>query len=176
MTEAKALKNLRNGSEDALEWFIHHYNGYVTTVVFNIIGSSMDMADVEEVVADVFVTLWQNADAVHSVKGYLGTVARNKAKNKAREVGFSLPLDESLLTIAGPGPESSYEKKELSAAVKRAVLLMPPPDKEIFLRFYYYYQSIEEISGEMGINISTVKTHLRRGRQKLKVILTRYLT
>lgn len=176
MTEAKALKNLRNGSEEALEWFIRHYNGYVTSIVFHIIGSSMDMADVEEVVSDVFVTLWQNADAVHSVKGFLGTVARNMSKNKVRDAGCDLSLDENILTIEGPSLEGSYEKKELSAAVKRAVLLMPPPDKEIFLRFYYYYQSLEEISGEMGMNISTVKTRLRRGRQKLKVTLTRYLT
>ena len=176
MTEAKALRNLRNGSEEALEWFIHQYNAYVTTVVYNIIGTSMDMSDVEEVVSDVFVTLWQNADSVRSVKGYLGTVARNKAKNKAREAGCDLSLDENILVIEGPGPESTYEKKELSAAVKRAVFQMPPPDKEIFLRFYYYYQSLEDISTEMGINISTVKTRLRRGRQKLKVTLTRYLT
>lgn len=176
MTEAKALKKLQNGSEEALEWFIHHYNAYVTTVVFNIIGSSMDMADVEEVVSDVFVALWQNADAVHSVKGYLGTVARNKAKNKAREAGCDLSLDENILTIESPTLEGSYEKKELSAAVKRAVLLMPPPDKEIFLRYYYYYQTLEEISTEMGLNLSTVKTRLRRGREKLKVTLTHYLT
>lgn len=176
MTEAKALRNLRNESEDALAWFIHQYNAYVTTVVYNIIGSSMDMSDVEEVVSDVFVTLWQNADAVHSVKGYLGTVARNKAKNKAREAGCDLSLDENSLTIEGPSLESLYEKQELSRAVKQAVLLMPPPDKEIFLRYYYYYQTVDEISTEMGINISTVKTQLRRGRQKLKVTLTRYLT
>lgn len=176
MTEAKALSSLRKGSGDALEWFIHRYNGYVTTIVFNIIGTSMGMADVEEVVSDVFVALWQNADSVHSVKGFLGTVARNKAKNKAREAGCDLSLDESILVIDETSPESCFEKAELFAAVRRAVLLMPPPDKEIFLRFYYYYQTLEEISTEMGLNLSTVKTRLRRGREKLKAALTRYLT
>lgn len=176
MTEARALRKLQSGSEEALEWFIHHYNAYVTTVVFNIIGSSMDMADVEEVVSDAFVALWQNADTVHSVKGYLGTVARNKAKNKAREAGCELSLDDNILTVQGANLEVSYEKKELSAAVKQAVLRMPPPDKEIFLRYYYYYQTLEEISTEMHLNLSTVKTRLRRGRAKLKVTLAHYLT
>ena len=60
--------------------------------------------------------------------------------------------------------------------MKRAVLAMHQPDKEIFLRFYYYYQSLEAISLEMGINLSSVKSRLRRGREKLKQSLLRYLT
>lgn len=176
MTEAAKLKKLRNGSEDALAWFIQKYSGYVTAVVFNIIGSSMDMADVEEVVSDTFVELWRNAEAVYSVKGYLGTIARNKAKNMARKVGSDLPLDENILVIDDATPEGHYEKKELATAVKRAVIVMPPPDKEIFLRYYYYYQTLEQIAAEMDMNLSTVKTRLRRGREKLKVTLTQYLT
>lgn len=176
MTEATALKQLKNGSEEALCWFIHQYTPYVTTVVLNIIGSSMDRADVEEVVSDVFVALWQNAEAVRSPKGFLGTVARNKAKNKARELGNNLPLEENILVIDELTPEHQFERKELSAAVKRAVLEMGQPEKDIFLRFYYYYQTLEEIAVEMGMPLSTVKTKLRRGRVKLKQTLKRYLT
>ena len=176
MTEASALKQLKNGSEEALGWFIHKYTPYVTTVVFNIIGNSMSNADTEEVVSDVFVALWQNADKVHSPKGYLGTVARNKAKNKVRELSLDLPLEDHILVVDQLTPEGQWEQKELSAAVKRAVLEMGHPDKEIFLRFYYYCQTQEEISGEMHIPLSTVKTKLRRGRSKLKQSLARYLT
>ena len=45
---------------------------------------------------------------------------------------------------------------------------MSHPDREIFLRHYYYCQTVSQISGEMGINVSTVKTKLRRGREKLR--------
>lgn len=176
MTELTALKQLKNGSEDALCWFIHKYTPYVTTVVFNIIGNSMADADMEEVVSDVFVALWQNAGNVHSPKGFLGTVARNKAKNKARELNLTLPLQEHYLVIDELTPEMQWEQKELNTAVKRAILEMGHPDKDIFLRFYYYYQTLEEISTEMSIPLSTVKTKLRRGRGKLKQALIRYLT
>ena len=176
LTEAKALRELRSGSEEALGWFIHRYTPYVTTVIGNIIGASMDPADIEEVAADVFFTLWQNADRVRSVKGFLGTVARNKAKNKLRELCGDLPLKDHILTLDVPGPEDRFQQEELAAAVKRAVLRMPQPDREIFLRFYYYYQSLEDISAETGINLSTVKTKLRRGRVRLKNALSRYLT
>lgn len=176
MTERKALRDLRNGSEEALAWFIHQYTPYVATVIHNIIGTYMDTADIEEVASDVFLALWENANSITSVKGYLGTLARNKAKNKLREMNREMPLMDEILIVDGLDLEEQVEEKELSAAVKRAVLAMPQPDKEIFLRFYYYYQSLEDISAEMEMNLSSVKSKLRRGRLKLKQSLLRYLT
>ena len=176
MTETTALRNLKKGDQEALAWFIHKYNPYVTTVVYNIIGNSMDQSDIEEVVSDVFVALWQNAEKIHSPRGFLGTTARNRAKNKARELMLTLPLEDAVIVIDELNPEAQIEKRELSAAVKRAVLKMGQPEKEIFLRFYYYYQTLEEISEDMKIPLSTVKTKLRRGRIKLKQTLARYIT
>jgi RNA polymerase sigma-70 factor (ECF subfamily) len=176
LTERQALKQLRMGSEEALGWFIHQYTPYVTTVIHNIIGTYMDISDVEEVAADVFFALWEEAELVHSPKGFLGTVARNKAKNKLRELTDNLPLNDYLLITEEDGLEARTEKKELAAAVKRSVLAMRQPDRDIFLRFYYYYQSLDEISCEMGIGLSTVKSRLRRGRAKLRQTLLRYIT
>ena len=176
MTETNALKGLKKGSEEALEWFVDAYTPYVTAIIHNIIGDCMDMADVEEVASDVFFALWENARKVYSVKGYLGTVARNMAKNKLRSLGCDLPLDEKILVIAGGNPEAALEEKEKARAVKRAVLRMPYPEREIFLRHYYYCQKIETISEEMSIPLSTVKTKLRRGRARLGRELEKLIT
>ena len=56
MTENKALRELKKGSEEALEWFVDQYSSYVTTIIYNIIGEVMDEADIEEVASDVFFT------------------------------------------------------------------------------------------------------------------------
>lgn len=176
MTEANALKELKKGSEPALEWFIDSYTPYVTAIIRNIIGECMDLADVEEVASDVFYALWENARKVYSVKGYLGTVARNMAKNKLRSLDWDLPLEEKILVVAGDNPETALEEKEKAKAVKRAVLRMPYPEREIFLRHYYYCQKIETISREMDIPLSTVKTKLRRGRARLGRELEKILT
>ena len=97
MTETKALRQLKQGSADALKWFISKYTPYVSTIIYNIIGSSMSVSDTEEVASDVFFALWENADKVKSgsVRGYLGSIARNKAKNKFREAGFEIGDTES---------------------------------------------------------------------------------
>jgi len=57
--------------------------------------------------------------------------------------------------------------------VRQEVDSLPGPDREIFLRHYYYAQTVQEIARQMGLNESTIKTKLRRGRMKLKDILTR---
>ena len=176
MTEKQALRLLRNGSEDALGWFISQYTPYVTTIIHNIIGAYMDIADVEEVASDVFFALWENAGKVFSVKAYLGALARNKAKNKLREFQGDLSLSEDLLVMEELTPEDRLEKQEPTSAVRRAVDRMREPDREIFLRYYYYYQTMEAISREMAMPLATVKTRLRRGKLKLKQSLLRYLT
>lgn len=176
MTEEAALRELKRGSEEALVWFIDAYTPYVTAIIHNIIGDCMDMTDVEEVASDVFYALWENARKVYSVKGYLGTVARNMAKNKLRALSLDLPLEEQILLVEGKNPEERIEEKERNRAVKRAVLGMPHPEREIFLRHYYYCQTMEAISREMGIPLSTVKTKLRRGRIRLGRELQKLLT
>ena len=176
MTEATALRELKKGSETALIWFIDAYTPYVTAIIHGIIGEHMDMADVEEVASDVFFALWENAGKVYSVKGYLGTMARNKAKNKLRDLTYDLPLEEQILVLEGRNPEDTMEEKERNRAVRRAVLQMRQPEKEIFLRHYYYCQKVDTISVEMNLPLSTVKTKLRRGRARLGRELQKLIT
>lgn len=176
MTEATALRELKKGSETALSWFIDAYTPYVTAIIHGIIGEHMDMADVEEVASDVFFALWENARKVYSVKGYLGTMARNKAKNKLRDLTYDLPLEEQILVLEGGSPEDTMEEKERNRAVRQAVLQMHQPEKEIFLRHYFYCQKVDTISAELGLPLSTVKTKLRRGRARLGRELQKLIT
>lgn len=178
MTEDRALKKLQRGSEDALAWFITKYTPYVSTIVYNIIGDAMGGADIEEVTSDVFFALWNNAEKIRplSVRAYLGSVARNMAKNRLRSHALELSLEDDILLVDPETPEARLEQRELHQAVRQAVLSMTEPDREIFLRFYYYCQPLADISEEMGIHLSTVKTRLRRGREKLRDTLTAYHT
>ena len=85
--------------EDALAWFIDRYAPYVSTIIYNILGSFVDSSDLEEVASDVFLTLWNNAKSVNpgKVKAYLGGIARNKAKEYTRKIGTELSLEDDIL-------------------------------------------------------------------------------
>jgi len=173
VNEKNALRALKHKDEAALEWFIDRYAAYVGAIVYNIIGQIMTLYDVEEVTSDVFLVFWENADKVKhdKIKAYLGGIARNKAKAKTRELTQDIPLEDDIIIISDTTPEHTLLKREQEKAIYRAVLSMQHPDKEIFLRHYYYCQPVAKIAEEMNINASTVKTKLRRGRNKLKDIL-----
>ena len=86
LTEEQALWQMKQGSQDALAWFIQRYGAYVSTIIHNIIGQRMSNADVEEVASDVFLALWNNAGKIlpTAARSWLATVARNTARSRLR--------------------------------------------------------------------------------------------
>ena len=170
------LQNTKAGDPSGLKALMERYVPYISVIVWNILRDAMSPQDAEEVVSDVFLAAWEQAADLKAghVKGWLGTVARNKAKNKLRQMGRTISLEENSVDIPAPNDLSeAMEQDEERRLVRQAVDALPPEDKEIFLRHYYYAQSIKEISDHMALNESTIKTKLRRGRMKLKEALTK---
>ena len=175
MTEEQALRQIRRGSQEALLWFIDRYGAYVSAIIRGIIGQTLAESDVEEIASDVFFALWNNAEKVCSgaARPWLSAVARNAARDRLRRAVPEQPLPEDAVIVDDRTPETALTEKEQTARVQLALLSLEPADREVFLRFYYYGQRIGDISREMGLNESTVKSKLRRGREKLKVFLLR---
>ena len=170
MDENSALQALCAGDEAALMWFIDRYTAYVATIINNMLLPRLTAADTEEAAADVFLALWKNAPPIKpgGVRAYLGGIARNKARDALRSLREELPLEEDVLSIPGPGPDEALTERELAERTRRAVELMPEPDREIFLRHYYYCQGVADIALALDMNANTVKTRLRRGRERLR--------
>lgn len=172
--EQRLLANLKRKKRGSLEAVIDIYTPYVSVIVYNIIGSQMTREDVEEVVSDVFISLWRNAENLDINKGcirtYIGTAARNLAKNKLRKLSSYVELNENDVTFKEE-PYISVEKKEEQESLMHLIQELGEPDSEIFMRYYYYEEKISKISKNMGINISTIKTKLARGRKRLKEVL-----
>lgn len=176
MREEVILRRLQARDPAGLEALMERYIPYISAVVWNILRCAMQPEDAEEVVSDVFLTAWNQAEQLETgyVKQWLAAVARNKAKNKLRQLGRELPLEEDYLELPSDSdPADAAEKAEKRTLVTEAVNSLGDQDRELFLRHYYYAQTINEISKDMALNESTVKTRLRRGRMKLKDFLMR---
>ena len=171
MIDAILLGAVRCGSEGALRKVIDKYSRYICTVIRNTVGMSLTHEDVEETASDVFFALWQNADRVDKLRAWLAATARNKAKNKLRDVCDTLPLDERLAADGKKEIEDALVAEHERDAVKAAILSMANPDRDIFLRHYYASQTVAAISAETGMTEAAIKHRLVRGRKKLRVIL-----
>ena len=169
--EEKLVKALRRGELSALEELLDRYTPYVSSVIARILRGRQ--ADVEELTADVFLAAWDNRAKLQpgKVKGYLGTIARNRAFNLLRASRESLPLEDDVLLLETEGPDRALDKKETARVVNQALSQLDKPQRELFVRHYYYGQTVQEAAEAMGLNQSTAKTWLRRGRETLKAIL-----
>ena len=171
MTEEQLVKALRRGELSALEELLDRYTPYVSSVISRILRGRQ--ADVEELTADVFLAAWDNRDKLRpgKVKGYLGAIARNRAFNLLRADQASLPLEEDVLLLETDGPDKELDRRETARMVNKALAQLDRPQRELFVRHYYYGQTVQEAALAMGLNLSTAKTWLRRGRESLKTYL-----
>ena len=174
MKEDSILWKMRRRDPDGLEMLMDRYIPYVSAIVWNILRDCMAKEDAEEVVSDVFLAAWHSPQSLlpGKVKAWLGAVARNKAKNALRNAGGDLPLEEDVLVLTDDISFEKLERQEQTELVRQAVDSLSPKDREIFLRHYYYAQTVSHISREMKMPESTIKSRLRRGREKLKEYLT----
>ncbi len=167
------LQKMQAKDPAGLEGLMDAYGAYVCAIVSAILGQTMTPEDGEEVVSDVFLAAWNHAGDIRpgKAKAWLGAVARNKAKNKLRKAGKALPLEEDILELEGESPFERMEREQRRQLVREAIDSLGEPDREIFLRHYYSIQTVSQISRQMGIQESTVKSKLARGRKKLKTKL-----
>ena len=175
MNERAVLRRLRDGDTGALSEIIAFYTPYLYTVASNIMDPPLSREDVEEAVSDAFVQLWTHRAEVvpGKLKAWLAVVARNRAKDALRAARLSEPLDDDLLDIAAPGSmEKAVLSAELTELTREAVDSLGEPDSEIFKRHYFLYQKTDKIAAVLDLNAATVRTKLRRGRERLRTYFT----
>lgn len=171
MTESEIIAELKDGSTDALCTLISRYTAYVSAIVCRIVGYDRQ-EDCEELIADIFISLWNNRHKVkeNKVKAYIGTIARNSAYNFVRDKKEVLPLNEEIL-FRGDSPQAYAEKRDMGYMLKKALSQLEPENKELMLRYYFYGQKLTDAAREMNINSSTAKSRLKRSREELRNIL-----
>ena len=166
--EEKLLSRLKLGDEKVLEKAISIYTPYLSTVLFNLAGSRLSAEDSEEIIADVFIALWNNASRIDLKKGtvrsYIAATARNGALKRLNRQHACATLEDAELE----DKNSLSESHILNELVWESVMALGEPDSEIFVRYYNYGQKLNEIAKATGLKLSTVKTKLSRGKQKLK--------
>ena len=172
VNEAKLLRRLKKEAKKSIDEAIEIYTPYISTVLYNMVGNELPREDIEEIVSDVFVSLWRNAENIDLNKGtirsYLAASARNFALKRLNKRKEHTSLDDIELPDESDFADSSAENDYLW----KAVMQLGEPDNEIFVRFYKYDEKLKDISKATGLKLSTVKTRLSRGKQKLRKILS----
>lgn len=171
------IQRVAKGDHSALTDLFNETSPLVFATALRVVGFR---ADAEEITADVYARLWRIARSYDSgrggVVGWLRTIARNlsfdllrsRAMRVRHEVALSLEsceygdrLDLERQLIAG----------QANKRVRMALEALPSEQRQAIELAYFAGLKYAEIAEEVGRPIGTVKTRIRLGLQKLRLIL-----
>ena len=157
-----------------LEKAMKDYTNYIYVIIRNDYTNFVD-EDVEEIVLDVFLTLWNNQnklDINKKMSSYIAGITRNLIKKKYRQNKESENIEdyeEKLIDFSNI--ELSFIQREKNTIINNELNSMKAEDREIFVKYYYFEKSIKEIANYYNISESKVKSKLFRIRKRLHRIL-----
>lgn len=134
-------------------------------------------ADAEDVVQEIFITLWKSAaqydPTVASESTWVTTVARRKLidlrRKHARRGATSELLDE--LPSSAPSQDELAERADEAAHAARALAELRPDQQRVLQLAVVHGLTYEEIATKLTMPLGTVKTHARRGLMRVRELL-----
>ena len=150
--------------EDQTRQIMDELGNSILRLAYSYLHNMEDAEDILQETLIKFVTTRPVFENEKHRKAWLLTVASNLAKNRIdyNKVRQSEELNEE---IAGA------EAKEDLSLVWEAVKKLPGAQREVINLFYQEGYQTAEIAGILGRKESTVRSDLRRAREKLKEIL-----
>lgn len=176
MTDTEIIQLYWQRDESAVSETDIAYGTYCRTIAGNILQCD---EDTEESVNDTYFAVWNSLppDWPDCLKAYIGCLCRRISisayrRGTAKKRGgcqSEIAIEElsAYLPDKDGSPETTVELKELAAALSTFLRSLPDRERNVFMARYWYVMPINDISARLSLNINTVKTILRRTRQKL---------
>ncbi|SEP12856.1 RNA polymerase sigma-70 factor, ECF subfamily [Niastella yeongjuensis] len=175
--ESALLVQLQAGSEAA---FTLLYQAYAERLYYNILALVKDGLTAEELVQDVFSSIWQKRETIRidtSFGGYLFAASRNRVYD------FFRKLDRDHALYAAIKAAASYEYSYIEEALldrenadilQKAIKSLPQQRRRAFELCKIEGCSYKEASEIMGISLSTLKDHMANAREAIRSYVSKH--
>jgi len=178
--DEELIARLAYGDLDALDALYARYARPVFSLAVRVLG---DEAEAEEVTQDVFERAWRHASSFDRTRGRLATWllsmthhtaidALRKRQRRPRALGGE-PAAVALRLVADPHVDvadatvNHVDGKE----IRRALHALPEAQRQAIELAYFAGLSHLEIAAALGDPLGTVKARIRRGMERLRLVL-----
>lgn len=179
MDDSEIVQLFRDRNETALSFTEKKHGKRCRTVAENILRNR---EDAEECVNEAYLKLWESIPPHNpeALGAFLCKIVRYTAINvlKARNAGkrgsgtAAVAFEELEECIPDKSSvESTYESKEMLAAVNSFLRQIPVENRRMFILRYWYCCELSEIAERFGARKNTVSVILNRTRGSLKKYL-----
>tara|TARA_R110002049_G_scaffold17731_1_gene68458 strand:- start:34971 stop:35576 length:606 start_codon:yes stop_codon:yes gene_type:complete len=175
----QTLLSLKKGNKFAFREIFDSYEKRLYYFIFSMTKS--DYAT-EDILQEVFIKIWlkrEDINTAYSFDSFIYTIAKNLTYNYLRTIANQKSLKEELwrnLTYINAQTENTLLLSEYETIVDDILETLPIQKRSIFVLSKQQGKSNQEIADLLGISPKTVKNHLWKTLQIIKVQLQPHLT
>jgi RNA polymerase sigma-70 factor (ECF subfamily) len=133
--------------------------------------------DADDVLQETFLQVWNQAGRFDPARahpdGWVLMIARSRAGDQLRKRATAkvqgTPADEPADTTH---PAAGLERADAAGRVSAALARIPPEQGELIRLAFYDGLTHEQIARTLGLPLGTVKTRIRLGMQRLRLLFT----
>jgi RNA polymerase sigma-70 factor (ECF subfamily) len=174
--ESPLLPLVANGDAQAMKRCIDQYSPLVWSIVNRRIHVQRDA---EEACQEIFTEVWQNASkfnpSLSKESTFIGLIARRRSIDWLRKQNRLPPLSSLDHLDNHPSSPSLAGNSIDRGKLWELISALPSKTLELFSLHFEKGMTHEEISGQTGIPLGTVKTQLRRGLIEARKLLKDFL-
>jgi RNA polymerase sigma-70 factor (ECF subfamily) len=174
------MERTGQGDRGSFEQLYERFSGVLFSTALNVLGNQ---EAAEDVLQDVFVSIWEKAPLYDADRGkpltWAVTLTRYKAIDRLRSLQRKGALHDRIEQEAkifeehtGNASLDEVDAAEKSKIVRQAILKLSPSQREAIDLAFFAGLTQAEIAKKLHQPLGTVKARIRRGMTKLKEIIS----
>jgi RNA polymerase sigma-70 factor (ECF subfamily) len=187
---AVLVQRAQAGDRDALSALVQSQQTYVYSIAMSLMHNPADAADMTQ---EAFIRLLRSLGTYRGETKFttwLYRLVTNICLDGLRRRGRPVEsLDDTASTQGGDDaqsagerladndrwthPEEELELRESATEVRAALGQLPAPQRLALTLHYFQEMRYEDIADTMGLPLNTVKSHIRRGKERLALLLSK---
>ena len=186
---AVLVRRAQAGDRDALSTLVQSQQTYVYSIAMSLMHNPADAADMTQ---EAFIRLMRSLGTYRAETKFttwLYRLVTNICLDGLRRRGRTIDsLDEPSSGQGGEDaqtsgerlaetdrwtqPEQELELRESATEVRAALVSLPAAQRLALTLHYFEDLRYEDIADVMGLPLNTVKSHIRRGKERLALVLS----
>ena len=158
--------------EDSIVAFDALYQMYFPGVYANILHLVREEAAAQDIVQEVFITLWEKRKLLHAGQpagNWLFVVSYNRSLNYLRSnLRRRLKVTELAPDVAEPEEDQWQVSSIQLDMLERGIVQLPPQRKKVFLLCKMQGKTYAEAASELQISHYTVKEHITKASRFIR--------
>jgi RNA polymerase sigma-70 factor (ECF subfamily) len=173
-TDEAAIAAVQGGDTEAFRRLVERHSPAVFRLAFRMTGNEQDA---EDVVQEAFLRAYRQIHRYESRASFATWIYRIAANYSLDLIRARKPTDSDELALgalreSSPGPDRLFVSAKVQETVDQALETLTQQERTAFVLRHFEGQSIEEISGALGIGSNAAKHSIFRAVQKLRKALT----